>query len=352
MTEPAIEQEWRAGRLDSLTSLRFYAALAVFLFHVSHVGIEWWPLNAFKSGFSGVTFFFVLSGFVLVWSYGPHVKTSTFWRRRAARIYPVYLVTTLIAASLLGVVNEPFSVVALVADIALLQAWDWGDHVRFAINGVSWSLSDEAFFYAIFPAIALPLARCKSRRRWTIAMVLLGTTATVSVALGYFGQSALAYTLPPLRSAEFILGIVLALAIRDGWKPALPLLALAVALVATMAVGSVAPMIISNYVAVLPFAALIAWAVISDLNGGQRFLTARWSIYLGEVSYCFYLVHLFVLRLTVEVLDWDHTWHGVSGLLPTSATFLVSLSIAVALHHGVERPGQRYLAGNRKPSRG
>ena len=76
------------SRLPSLTGMRFFAALMVFAFHAI-------VLNPFTSegaqtvtntvfgggGFTGVTFFFILSGFVLTCAVRPRDSAPRFWRR-------------------------------------------------------------------------------------------------------------------------------------------------------------------------------------------------------------------------------------------------------------------------------
>ncbi|WP_406046043.1 acyltransferase family protein [Micromonospora sp. NBC_00898] len=86
-----------AGRLPSLTGLRWVAALLVFGFHVGTMRIVAEPDNQavidrqLSLGLSGVEFFFILSGFVLVWSYRDGERRRTFLRRRLAKIYPNHL---------------------------------------------------------------------------------------------------------------------------------------------------------------------------------------------------------------------------------------------------------------------
>lgn len=85
-------------RLDALTGLRWWAAFMVFLFHMRVFAPVPQPLAAvFDQGYLGVTFFFVLSGFVLTWSLKPGVSTSTFYWRRFARIWPATMVALLLA---------------------------------------------------------------------------------------------------------------------------------------------------------------------------------------------------------------------------------------------------------------
>ena len=169
--------------LPRLTSLRFFAAFAVFLFHVDRLGIGWGLAKLFEWGYTGVTFFFVLSGFVLAWSFGPHVSARTFWRRRVARIVPVYVVVTLVAVPLLAPMADSFRPGVLVADLLGVQAWSPDTTVVYGLNKASWSLSVEMFFYAVFPLVAVMLWLRSRRGRYLIAGGCLALAALSAVAI-------------------------------------------------------------------------------------------------------------------------------------------------------------------------
>ena len=159
-TDPALEHPV----LPSLTGLRWVAAFGVFAYHVRNLG--YFDGNAqtalsavVGSGDTGVSLFFMLSGFVLAWSdradddtAGPVRAALRFWARRAARIWPLHLVAVLaaiiVAATLLPGIRTT-SPAALVANVLLVNAWHapWWQ----AGNPVSWSLTCEAFFYLTFP---------------------------------------------------------------------------------------------------------------------------------------------------------------------------------------------------------
>src|SRR5579864_7801332 len=89
-------------RLPALTSLRFFAALHVFVFHMYAMKIAstaGWTRQISSIGYVGVSFFFVLSGFILVYTYaGRQFSAAEFWRARFARTYPAYLFSLLFTA--------------------------------------------------------------------------------------------------------------------------------------------------------------------------------------------------------------------------------------------------------------
>ena len=91
----AIDPPMKPRDLPALTIVRFFAALVVALSHYALFGLREspvWLRNIVSSGYLGVPFFFILSGFVLVYaSDGAPLDKWQFWVRRAARIYPIYL---------------------------------------------------------------------------------------------------------------------------------------------------------------------------------------------------------------------------------------------------------------------
>jgi hypothetical protein len=127
--------------IKPLTSLRFFAALMVLAHHYF----------GFMAGFSGVTFFYVLSGYILAVNYagkvGSWAEIRLFWWKRFARIYPTHLLT-LIATLPLG-----SSLAILPLNLLLIQSWIPVQGVYFSFNGPSWSISNEAAFYAAFPLL-------------------------------------------------------------------------------------------------------------------------------------------------------------------------------------------------------
>ncbi len=186
--------------LPRLTSLRAFAAFAVAGYHLSQGAI--YHFGWFSQGYAGVAFFFVLSGFVLTWSAGPDDTVQRFYRRRLARLYPSYLTAAVLAI----VLGEATGARVLVPNLLMVQAWSTESAVIFGVNGVSWSLSCELFFYACFPLLLLLLRRtCRLRIVVGVGSAYVVICAGVGVVLAAQGieWGLIAYANPLARSGEF-----------------------------------------------------------------------------------------------------------------------------------------------------
>jgi peptidoglycan/LPS O-acetylase OafA/YrhL len=333
-------------RLDRLTSLRFIAALVVFLFH-SLVFFDEETRGVlsyvFGQGRTGVAFFFILSGFLLAWSSRPGDSALSFYRRRFARVYPAYAVALLFAAALWAVL-DPRVLQRGVLTPFLLQAWVPDSYSYFAINVPAWSLSVEAFFYLMFPLIILGIRRLGTKALWTllIAMVAvtigLGAFASMTVVPADLDQNSvvvwLAYYFPPSRLPEFVVGMILGhlmqmkRLITVNWP-----MAVVIAAGAYTAVGVWPSTYGVSAVVVVPFAILIVAAAQRDLEGKPGWLRTSFAIRLGNASYCFYLVHhIFILRLAQP----GFRELGVHGNLGFFLALVLSLVASAALHRFVE----------------
>lgn len=326
--------------LARLTSLRAVAALAVFVFHLGRWDVL--PFQPLPHGYTGVGFFFVLSGFVLAWSVPPQGVRSvgTFYRRRLARIYPLHLVT-LTVALLLPVTANPVDRAALLPNLVLLQAWSPDPAVAFGVNGVSWSLSCEIAFYAVLPFLLPPLRRMPGRVRWAVAAAVALACAAATVSLSLLGGTAplVAYANPAVRLGEFVLGVVAALAVREGWRMRRRV-AWAVGAPSLAAVALLPlPWPSADAFAAPAFVVVVVMAAQADLVARPGLLTRPWAVYAGEVSFAFYLCHELVLLNLAR--PWEAT--GLPTALLAVPALAVSVLVAAVLHHVVEVPARRAL---------
>ena len=174
----------RRPRLPSLTGARWYAALAVFVLH-SVIFLPVYPfqrtetfVNIHKAipmqlGSAGVTFFFLLSGFIIYWSSRPDDTPLKFYRRRVLKIFPTHWITTLM---LLAVVSVPMAkLVTWLPEVLLVHIYHPQWTYLGALNVPAWSLVAEMLFYFSFPLLK-PVADLVKRNRDIIItiVVLLG----------------------------------------------------------------------------------------------------------------------------------------------------------------------------------
>src|SRR4051794_6990365 len=167
-------------RVPALTGLRWWAALLVFAYHVHLFMPGWYPARVFDIGLTGVSFFFVLSGFVLAWSHRPDTPRA-FLQRRFARVWPAHAVTWLVALPLLPLLDEQFRPGGAAANLLLVQGWLPGSGALH-MTPPSWSLSCEAAFYLAFPLLVRLFARWPSRIRIAVAAAGVVGAGTVAFA--------------------------------------------------------------------------------------------------------------------------------------------------------------------------
>ena len=336
--------------LPSLTGLRFLAAFVVFGFHLhagglfDGTGAEGVLEAVFGQGATGVGFFFLLSGFVLTWSVreGPSARVGL--RRRAARVLPNHVVVWVLVFAGLAWLGGA-SVLAGVVGLFLLQAWIPVQSIYFGVNTPAWSLSCEAAFYAAFAWLLALVDRVPRHRLWASAVGLMAAVIAVpAIALPLPADLEywFVYVFPVTRALEFVLGMVLARIVRAGRWPRLALWqAGALAVAGYVASGHLPGTF--GYVAgtVVPLALLIPAAATADITGARSPWRNRPAVFLGEVSFAFYLVHQVVMRAAEAFGPHDVDLAGAIGV--SAALLGVSLALAWLLHRLVERPARRRL---------
>jgi len=339
----------RVVRLDALTSLRSFAALAVFgrhlLVRAEHPA---WLDHVLGQGSTGVSLFFLLSGFLLTTATSERNGPRPFYRRRFARIYPAYLVAgivcTVAAVALAQTAWPPPQ--AVPAALLLVQAWIPEREIYWGVLDVAWSLSAE--IYLMFPLVIGRLRALELRARRLLLAALVAGVFALGALLGDRSDLGFwfVYIFPPTRFAEFVVGILLALEVAAGTWPRLDWRAAVVFAAAGYLAASWAPVGIGLVaVTLVPFVVLIGAVAQADASGDleRSWLRRRPLIVLGIWSYGFYLVHATVLEIG--------RGQGWSLVVMLIICLPVAIGAAGLLYSWVERPAEQRLARRASPSR-
>lgn len=367
--------------LAPLTGLRFVAALAVVLDHF-WVTFAWWnpatgapsdsaPLPTgwmlvIHTGDLGVDCFFVLSGFILAYTYATsdgalRGTRRAFWVARVARIYPVYLLALALdfIPYLLREHHVTGVLTSAVAQPLLLQAWIPSLDTWNSWDPPSWSLSVEAFFYLLFPFIIIGLGRQSKRVLWIVAGLSVAVFAILPVFLIYpvvtwwpnlaWALDQVLYFNPLIRFPEFMLGVVLGL-LHVRWReqatPSWILHAKSalwdsiLVMILLLTVGFLFLPRPAHYLPdplVMPGFGICILILAQQRGVIAKTLSLRPFVWLGEISYSVYILH-------APIWAWL-AWIGLGALnisLPMPILFLIFVALvlvgATLSYRFIERP--------------
>ena len=339
---PTTEQG--GGRLISIQVLRGIAALGVTCTHIFDYVVSRYQLPdvlpRFLIGNLGVDVFFVLSGFVMVYTseayFGRPRSPQGFFLRRVARIVPLYWATTSIILAYM-ILHSRFDHRAfhahLGARLYLFIPAPANRRFHGAGSRSGMTLTYEMFFYACF-SVAVVLARFGVG---VLALVLFSSRLINAVPLPPFGYWA------DLIILEFVFGMMIGLALRGGVS--IPKAgAVALVIVAVAAIGALTCW--SDLTRVIewgfPAALIVGACTLSTGSVSCSGPLCRAFSFLGNASYSLYLVHSIAIPLPRQLFPRlidpaTHPWLYAALLLCTA------VAAASFVHVLFERPVTRIL---------
>lgn len=342
-------------KLPALTGLRFFLAAHVLLFHFAPSFFGNWGFgrDLIRAGSSGVSGFFLLSGFILTYAHVEsddslarsvlNIGRTRFWVARFLRIYPAYMLAFILAA--------PFAVVGFrassehygafcvktVAYLLMLQAWI--PYLWQYWNYPAWSLSAEAFFYALFPSLAAMIF-ARKHGDW----LFLGVAWLAGLIAPMLLRDRIEYewllASPPLHLPEFIFGMLVGKRFLASAKAPPPFRTAARRWTGPIAVIIILladgcgwfPPALLDHALLAPLVGILFFSLARDDNRILVFLRWRPIVYLGEVSYGIYILQFpiftgcFVVAKRLGI-PWDTrvTFVAVSAVLVVAASLSFEL---------------------------
>jgi len=357
MMPPVADREIKA-----LTALRGLAAMAVVLQHFSTTAqslcVETIP-SLVPHGYMAVDFFFVLSGFIMSYTYAASFERDgidaygPFLLKRVGRLFPLGIVLTFVIVALGGIaalfdarslflsdhVMEAGLVSSIVVDVLNLQVFSNAHN----INPPSWSISVEMGAYLAFPLLVVVLFNARRSLSAAYLIVAVGLLVNEALSEPRLGFDNLSTTFDFIRCfAEFGFGMITYRLYRasptarrigeDRWT-------WLVAVVAAAALLSRLDLVIA---ATLPFVVL---AGACNRGMPSRWLSSRVPYYIGTISFSIYLIHDILRKPELALFTWLHP-EPVSRPIALGLALLGSLTVipfAALAFRTVENPGRHAI---------
>jgi peptidoglycan/LPS O-acetylase OafA/YrhL len=360
-----LEQISRVDRVASLTGIRAVAALLVVGTHAAYTTGKYthgyWGLVGARMEI-GVPIFFILSGYLLFRPWvksaatgGPPPSLSRYAWRRVRRIMPAYIITVLLAYLIYhfrtAAPNPGHTWMGLVRNLTLTQIYTDGYLGSYLHQGLTqmWSLAVEAAFYVALPLLAYLLLVLICRRRWQPRLLLAALAGLTVISPAWLILVHVVHWFPdgarlwlPTYLAWFLSGMFLtvlqAMGVRCYAFAAIPLAVISYFIASTPIAGAptTSPATLEEALVKTGFYAAIAALAVAPLALGDqgwysRLLASRPMVWLGEISYEIFLIHLVTMEFAMVYVVRYHVYTG-SMLNLFVATLALTIPLAWLLH--------------------
>ncbi|WP_299176140.1 acyltransferase [uncultured Chryseobacterium sp.] len=333
-------------KISQITFTRFVAAMAIvishfnkdlFLYQINYIS------DIFLRANVGVSYFFILSGFIMIVAYHKKDKIDylEFYRNRFARIYPLYVVGLLLYCITR---YSNFSIYKGLLYLLGIQSWIPGEAM--ILNFPGWSISVEFLFYLLFPLLYNRFYSRNNKSIWVITVLIWIITQVFSNlyvnSVWYEGPHTksheLSHYFPLLHINEFLIGNLAGLYFVKNFSQKnydVPVVLIFIAVLLSLIF---IPLNFHNGLMAVLFIPLIV--LISKNNGRLTlFFSLKPLEYLGEISYAIYIVHIPVLYILRELIK-------SYGLRIDTVFFIyipVLLVCSALFYQFIEKPLRDYL---------
>jgi len=326
-------------RIEQLTFTRFIAAISIVVFHFgkySYLFNNEYTSFIFRQANLGVSYFFILSGFVMIVAYGnrENVNFIEYIKNRLARIYPVYFLAIFLMLSFSFFKNINFS--DLFFNLIMVQAWI--PNKALTINSPGWSLSVEMFFYICFPFLINRIYNQLSLKInllwivifWLISQIIFHLIVYEILQLSTYVTSDIYYN-PLLHFNQFLIGNLLGLFFIKKFKSHkknylihIVIILTALILLLRFPIGFV----FHNGLLAIIFIPIIFFISLTN-DRFTIFFSKKPFVFLGEISFGIY-----ILQVPIWFIFSDNRMEKYFGLnkeLDFTSSFLIRLFILVII---------------------
>ncbi|WP_288243922.1 acyltransferase [uncultured Chryseobacterium sp.] len=335
-------------KISQITFTRFVAAMAIVISHFNKDLFLYkirFIADIFLRANVGVSYFFILSGFIMIIAYHRKEKIGyrDFYRNRVARIYPLYVV-----GLLLYFVTRyyDFSFYKTFLYLSGVQSWIPGKAL--ILNFPGWSISVEFLFYLLFPWLYNYLYSKGNKSIWVIAVLIwIGTQAFSNLytnSLSYKGPHTdsheFIHYFPLWHINEFLIGNLAGLLFVRNRREKNHDLAIALLFIGILLSLIFIPLNFHNGLMAVFFVPVIY--LISCNNGViSKVFSLKPLEFLGEISYAIYIIHIPVLYIVRSFL-WDYFQVSESNVI-FWIYILVLMFVSAVFYQFVEKPMRDYL---------
>lgn len=327
-------------RIEQLTFTRFIAAITIIVYHF---GMKIFPFRTeaisflFKQANLGVSYFFILSGFVMIIAYGENksgrIDRNKYYLNRLARIYPVYFLALIALVIYFIFLHKEIDPVSLGMNLLMIQSWF--PAYALDLNTPSWSLVVEFFFYALFPLLInriYPRFRFKGLAIsilmfWVLSQVFYNVLLVSRFNPGFPSNfHNLLHYFPLMHLNEFLIGnlggMILLKTRKENVRNYDGIILLLLAMLVLLLRFPLTWSFHNGLLAII----FVPFIILLSLNNGpiSHLFNKKPLVFLGDISYGIYI-------LQFPVYFWSQGFLKYIGILNDNMLFFVPLVILIAV---------------------
>lgn len=342
-------------RIEQLTFTRFIAAIIIVIYHYGQNSFLFknkYVFFIFQQGYYWVSYFFMLSGFVMIVAYGNREKIDffSFLKNRLARFYPLYLLAGFILAAIYQFENITIFDVTLY--LTMLQTWI--PEKAFAINPPGWSLSVELFFYLLFPFFANKLFSRFSLKTntiwiisfWFISQLFFHLLLYKIIVIPNF-ELTVFYHYPLLHLNAFFVGNLAGMFYIKKLKNQHKNYLIQIFCLLTLLILALRFPVGLDFQTGLLAVIFIPLIVLIALSNDKltQFFTRKEFVFLGEISFGIYILQF---PVWIVFSDWRvHKYLGLEKEADYTLSFFVRFTILILLsvlsYFFLEKPLRNFI---------